>query len=320
MGKGVLSEVYRPKTLGDVAGQSHIIKLLKGFVENKDVPHMLFSGIPGVGKTTVAKALVRDLYGSDWRNYFIEMNASDDNSISVMREKVKRYAQTRVIGQDFKVIFLDESDHLSLASQAALRRIIESNSEKCRFILSCNYPNRIIDPIKDRCTLFRFKRVEKDSMKTFLQKIAMNESIDISDVALDLLCDLSKGSMRVSIGTLEKLKSGNVLHINEDVIRNNFCYLDDDVIKTLIVKVIEGDIDVVSDFVESILYEKAYAPDEIISSLDRLLRKSKKLSDEKKAQAIIKLGEIDYRLSVGANPEIQLKCFSVYLYQLYKGS
>jgi len=317
--KSVLNEKYRPKTLDEIAGQKEVVNLLKGYVKTRKVPHMLFNGPAGTGKTTSAKALARDLYGKDWRQFFIEMNASDDNSIEVIRSKVKQYAEIKIIGEDYKIIFLDEADHLSGPSQAALRRIIEMHSEKCRFILSCNYPNKIIDPIKDRCTMFRFKRIKPAEMKLFLKSVAKQESIDITDSALELLCKLSKGSMRASLGTLEKLNNANITSINEEVIRSNFCYVNDQIIKELIFKVSEGDIDAMYEFVEKLLYEKTYEPDEIIVSLDRLLRTSKKLPNDKKAEALIKLGEVDYRISVGANAEIQLKTFAVFLYQLYKG-
>lgn len=314
----VFTEKYRPKKLDDVVGQENITRLLKGFVANKKIPHMLFTGPAGSGKTTSAKALARDLYGKEWQNYFLEMNASDDNSIAVVREKVKGYAQVKVIGQDFKIIFLDEADAITGPAQSALRRIIEMYSETCRFILSCNYPNKIIDPIKDRCTLFRFKMISKEQMMVFLKKVVEEESIDITEPALELLCDLAKGSMRKSLGTLEKLKNGNISYVNEEVIRDSFCYIDDNDIKALLTEVSKGNIDSMYDYIEELLFIKTYSTDEIVIALDRLIRQSKKLSSVDKANALLKLGELDYRISVGASAEIQLKCFVVYLYQLYK--
>lgn len=296
-------------------GQPHIIPYLLSFVKNKAVPHMVFSGLPGTGKTTSAIALARDLYGDDWPNYFIEINASDDRSLAMIRDKLKPIARQTILDFDYKIIFLDEADSLDRLAQPALRRIIEKYSDRCRFILSCNYANKIIDPILDRCTVFRFKAIPAQEMKFLLDKIVEKESIDITKDALMTLCVLSNGSMRRALNTLEKLKNGGITNINSETIYNTLGYVNDDDIRKLITSTKTGNLETVDKWVHALLYDRVYEPSEIIESLWRLLKETELLDKEGKLSSLTKLGDIEFRISEGATPEIQLKTFVVYMMQ-----
>ncbi|MEM2726812.1 MAG: replication factor C small subunit, partial [Archaeoglobaceae archaeon] len=193
-------EKYRPKTLDEVVGQEEIIKRLKGYVERKNIPHMLFSGPPGTGKTATAIALTRDLFGEIWRDNFIEMNASDERGIDVVRHKIKEFARTAPIGgAPFKIIFLDEADALTADAQAALRRTMEMFSKSCRFILSCNYVSRIIEPIQSRCAVFRFKAVSKEAMKKRILEICQKEGVKITEDGIEAILYISGGDFRRAI-------------------------------------------------------------------------------------------------------------------------
>ncbi len=313
----VYAELFRPSSLNDVVGQDHIIPFLKEFAKKKDVPHMLFAGPAGTGKTTCAIAFARELYGDNWKDYFIEINASDDRGIDTVRETIKGYARDSILGQKFKIIFLDEADSVTPPAQNALRRIIEMYSDRCRFILSCNYPNQIIEPIKDRCDVFRFKRIKAQDMKIMLDRIVKQENIDISASALMTLAVLSNGSMRRALNILEKLKLGNITNINDEVIYNTFAYVNDDHIKTLLIAMKKDDISSVDKYLNIILFEKTYEPDEIIESLYRCIKESDVLSREFKLNALTKLGDLEFRISQGASAEIQLKTFMNYLMLLY---
>jgi len=318
--KTIFAEKYRPQTLDDVIGQEDAIASLKGFIKHDKVPHMLFTGPAGTGKTTTAVALAKDLYGENWKEYFLEMNASDDNGINTIREKVKSYARIKVIGRKYKIIFMDECDNMTKDAQSALRRIIEMYSDKCRFILSCNYPNKIIDPIKDRCVVFRFKSIKPEDMVSTIDKISKAEDLVLTDKAQQELSLLSHGSMRLVLNTLYKLKYGEKTPdtITETEIRKSLCYLNDKDIKQMVFFAKEGYLDKIDTALEDLLYNKGYTTIEIIRALRRLLKESEVLSTKQKIQALVGLGDVDFRIAEGATPDIQLKTYVSSLILLYE--
>jgi replication factor C small subunit len=311
-------EDYRPKSLNDVVGQEQVTKYLKEYVKNKKIPHLLFSGPPGVGKTTCAQALAREIYGKDWRSYYIEMNASDERKLQDIRDKVKRYAETATIGQDYKIIFMDEVDHLDWQAQPPLRTIIEKNSSRCRFILSCNYPNKLIDPLIDRCVTFRFKKIKPKPMQLFIKKVAKEHKIDITDSASYLLATLSDGSMRKALNTLQKIALANVEKINDDVIYDAFCYVDDGFVKNLLTIIDKGDLNKADEYMDALLYDRGYEPKEIIEALRRLIKDSEVLRVSYKVQALKLLGDFAYRIDSGASSDLQLKTYVVCLLDIYR--
>ncbi len=216
------SEKYRPNNLDDIVGQEHIVKRLRYVVEklheNGDdgaFPHMMFSGKAGTGKTSVAVALMKSMFGEDWKANFIELNASDERSINVIRTTVKDFARRGTIGTyqtkdgkdlliPFNVVFLDECDNLTSDAQAALRRIMEKYSKQTRFILSCNYPHKVIAPIRDRCAFSgsRFKPIPSDAICRALEAIVKQEHLDIAPNALEAVGTAANGSMRSALNLL----------------------------------------------------------------------------------------------------------------------
>ena len=199
----IWTEKYRPKTLDEVVGQSSVTDRLKGYVEAKNMPHLMFAGTPGTGKTTCALALARSMYGDSWRGNFIELNASDDRGIDVVRGKIKDFARTAPIeGAEFKIIFLDESDALTNDAQGALRRTMEKYSKTCRFILSCNYSSKIIDPIQSRCAVFRFRPVSNAEIQKVVDRIAAEENLDMGEGAVESLIYIARGDVRRAVNTL----------------------------------------------------------------------------------------------------------------------
>ena len=152
----IFIEKYRPKSFEEFVGQDIIVNRIKSFVENNNIPHLIFAGSPGTGKTTLALIIARSLFGENWRENFLELNSSDDRGINVVRETIKDFARTRPMSNvPYKIILLDESDALTREAQHALRRTMENYSNTCRFILSCNYSSKLIDPIVSRCAIFR---------------------------------------------------------------------------------------------------------------------------------------------------------------------
>ena len=198
-------EKYRPKILDDIVGQDNIIERLKAYVKTKNVPHLIFAGPAGIGKTTSALALAREVFGEEfWKQNFHELNASDERGIGIIRGKIKDFARTAPIGEtQIKIIFLDEADSLTPDAQAALRRTIEKYTRICRFILSVNYSSKIIEPIQSRCAVFRFKPIKAEDIKKYMRKIATKEKLEITSDGLETLIFISRGDLRKAINILQ---------------------------------------------------------------------------------------------------------------------
>ena len=193
----IWTEKYRPQDFSEVIGQKEIVRRVKAFVEKKNMPHTLFAGPAGIGKTTLALVVARKLFGDDWRENFLELNASDERGIDVIRVKVKDFARTKAFGDvPFKIIYLDECDALTREAQQALRRTMENYTQTCRFILSCNYSSKIIDPIQSRCSVFRFKPLAKENILEIIETIAKKEKLNIDAGAKDALFEVCEGDCR----------------------------------------------------------------------------------------------------------------------------
>jgi len=312
----LFAEKYRPKTLSKVVGQNHILKWINKYVENDDIPHMLFAGPAGTGKTTVAKALTKDLYGDEWRTYYLEINASDETGVENVRTKVKAHARELLAGRKYRIVFFDEGDYLSLASQGCLRRIMEEYADRCRFIFSCNYPEKIIDPIKDRCNVFRFKSIKESDMLPLICEIIQSEEIDIRDSATKEIARLSHGSMRTATNILHQLKRANIKDIHKEVIYEITGHVDENFIKQAIIKCKEGDIGIVHDYLNDLLYDKAYSYKEVINTLRDVVLKSK---SDKKLEILERLVDTSFRISYGGDAEEQLFGFMIYLMKIFNG-
>ncbi|MDI9610179.1 MAG: replication factor C small subunit [Archaeoglobales archaeon] len=310
-------EKYRPKTLDEVVGQEEIIKRLKGYVERKNIPHMLFSGPPGTGKTATAIALTRDLFGEIWRDNFIEMNASDERGIDVVRHKIKEFARTAPIGgAPFKIIFLDEADALTADAQAALRRTMEMFSRSCRFILSCNYVSRIIEPIQSRCAVFRFKSVPKEAMKKRIVEICQKEGVKITEDGIEAILYISGGDFRRAINALQGAAAiGEV--VDKDKIFQITATAQPEEIAQILETALKGNFVEAREKLSKLMLEYGMSGEDVIAQLFREITSSN-MNEKLKVLLIDKLGEIDFRLTEGANERIQLSAFLAYVSTLAK--
>jgi len=217
-------EKYRPQTLDQVINQKEIVNGLKNLSKNpSEMPHLLFSGPAGVGKTTTALCIAREVLGEDWKKDTLELNASDERGIKMVRERVKEFAAVMrlVTGKDqkpFRIIILDEADEMTSEAQTALRRIIEDSSKTTRFIIICNYLSQIIEPIQSRCVVFRFTRLTKDNVVQYLESICENEGVKYDQKALSQIYDSTVGDLRHSINILQAAAgSGGVTTANVNV-------------------------------------------------------------------------------------------------------
>ncbi|KAI0003286.1 P-loop containing nucleoside triphosphate hydrolase protein [Russula compacta] len=209
-------EKYRPETIDDVSAQGHIVSVLQKTLSCTNLPHMLFYGPPGTGKTSTILALARQLFGPDnFRARVLELNASDERGISIVREKIKNFARqtprAETVASDgkkypcppYKIIILDEADSMTQDAQAALRRIMENYARITRFCLVCNYVTRIIEPLASRCSKFRFKPLDTSSARDRLEHIAAIEQVPINDAVISTLISTSSGDLRRAITYLQ---------------------------------------------------------------------------------------------------------------------
>ncbi|KAM0611969.1 hypothetical protein ACHAP1_000864 [Verticillium nonalfalfae] len=205
----------RPKTLSDVTAQDHTVTILQRTLQASNLPHMLFYGPPGTGKTSTVLALAKELYGPELiKTRVLELNASDERGISIVREKVKNFARMQLTNPTaeykkrypcppFKIIILDEADSMTQDAQSALRRTMETYSKITRFCLICNYVTRIIDPLASRCSKFRFKSLDQGNAKRRLEEIAKNEGVELEEGAVDALIKCCEGDLRKAITFLQ---------------------------------------------------------------------------------------------------------------------
>ena len=212
-------EQYRPKTFNEFVGQDNIKEEIESMIKNRSIPHLLFEGPAGVGKTTMCYIVARQLFGDSFRSNFLELNASDERGIDTIRQKVKTFAKVKPLSADFKIIFLDEADHLTNDAQASLRRVMELYSSVTRFILSCNYKHKIISPIQSRCKVYKFNKLEVEQMKTVLHKI-------VPEIEEEVIAEIVKncdGDMRRAINELQAISSLDVIDIkNVRMAEGNF--------------------------------------------------------------------------------------------------
>ncbi|EHQ34571.1 replication factor C small subunit [Methanoplanus limicola] len=300
-------EKYRPKRLDDVVGQKEIVSRLKSYVKTKSLPHLLFTGTAGIGKTTSAVALAKEFYGEHWNVNFREMNASDERGIDVVRNQIKQFARTAPIGgAEFKILFLDEADALTNDAQAALRRTMENYARTCRFILSCNYSSKIIDPIQSRCAIYRFRPLDREAITEELMHIAENEGLTLSEDAISAIIYVSAGDMRKAINALQGAAIIDP-EIKEEMIFEITSTAKPDEILELLEIIIEADFDGAGHKLDELTVKRGIAPNELINQLYRTIVSHKTIGRELKLEMISHLGETDFRISEGSDPGIQME-------------
>lgn len=299
-------EKYRPQNLADIVGQDEIVERLSSYVKSGNLPHLLFTGSAGVGKTTAAVTLAREFFRDSWQMNFRELNASDERGIDVVRNQIKQFARTTPLGDaTFKILFLDEADALTTDAQAALRRTMESYAQTCRFILSCNYSSKIIDPIQSRCAIYRFKPLGPEAVREEVRRIASREGLTITDGAMDAIIYIAQGDMRKAINALQGAAIINPT-IDEKRVYSITSTARPEEIDELLSLSLNGDFDGAESLLAQLLHERGIAPNELINQMYRALLK-REMPRDLKVRLIDHLGEADFRLSEGANSDIQME-------------
>ena len=300
------TEKYRPSNFSEVYGQKDIVEKVKAFVEKGNMPHLLFAGPAGIGKTTLSLVIAKELFGENWRNNLLETNASDERGIDVIRNKVKDFARTKAIGTKFpKIVYLDECDNLTKEAQQALRRTMESYSGTARFILSCNYPSKIIDPIQSRCAVFKFKPLNKEDIVDLMGAIAKDEGISLDEAAKNALFDVSGGDVRRAINTLHSSSAVNKT-VSADTIYEiaNFAKPRD--VDTVLMMSLDGEFEKAKNKLLDIMLNNGLSGLDMIKQIQSEVSKLD-IDGKMKMKMIEKCGEIEFRMVEGSDEFVQLE-------------
>jgi len=302
----IWTEKYRPKKFEEVVGQDEVVKKVKSLTNSLNIPHLLFAGPAGTGKSSLALIIVRELFGDVWKENFLELNASDERGIDVVRQKVKDFARTKPLGKtSFKVIFLDEADALTREAQQALRRTMENYTNTCRFILSCNYSSKILDPIQSRCVILRFKLLEKKDVEKIIKLISEKEKIILENKAEENLYEVSEGDCRRAINLLQASSSISQ-KITPELINTLIATAKPADIKIVLEYALSGDFLKAKEKLLDVMLRESISGQDIIKSIQKEIW-NLPIDNELKVKLTEKTGEIEFRMVEGSDEFIQLE-------------
>lgn len=304
----IWTEKYRPSSFEEIRGQHSIVEKVKAFVQQKNMPHLLFSGPAGVGKTTLALVIARQLFGDSWRQNMLELNASDERGIDIVRIKVKDFARTKAIGDvPFKIIYLDESDALTREAQQALRRTMENYTQTCRFILSCNFSSKILDPIQSRCAIFRFKPLSEAETYGVINHIAQQEGLKLSTEVKKALYEVCDGDCR----RLENiLQSCAVMSkaIGLELVYSMASVAKPREVNEVLSVAVKGNFPEARKKLLDLMLNYGLSGLDIIKQIQKEIW-NLQLDDRRKVELLDKCGEVEFRMVEGSDDYVQLESF-----------
>jgi len=302
----IWTEKYRPSKFLGLVGQDNIVKRVEALTNSLNIPHLLFAGPAGTGKSTLALIVVKELFKENWKDNYLELNASDERGINVVREKVKNFARTKSLGNvPFKIIFLDEADALTPEAQQALRRTMENYSATCRFILSCNYSSKIIDPIQSRCAILRFKLLEKKDIEKIIRLITEKENLIINPEAIEILYEGSEGDCRRAINILQSTAAVSP-SITSELISTIISSAKPKDIKVVLDYAIAGDFPQSREKLLDVMLKESISGQDVIKAIQKEIW-NLPVEPEIKVKLTEKTGEAEFRIVEGSDPFIQLQ-------------
>ncbi len=302
------TEKYRPKSFREVIGQGEVVKRVEGFVRSGNMPHLLFAGPPGTGKTTLALVIARELYGEHWRQNMLELNASDERGIDVIRTKVKDFARTKPLGKvPFKIIYLDEADALTREAQQALRRTMELYTQTCRFILACNYSSKIIEPIQSRCAIFRFKPLPPEAVRKLIRHIAREEGLRVDEDAVEALIAISNGDSRRVINILQSSAALDK-HITADMVFQVAAVARPKAVEEILTLSLQGDFLRARKKLLDVMLDYGLSGVDMASLFHRTLLQLD-LPERARARLLSLLAEAEFHMVEGSDEYLQLEAF-----------
>lgn len=299
------AEKYRPKKLDGIVDQKEIVERLKSFAKSRNVPHCIFAGPPGTGKTTAALCLARDLYGDVYREHLMELNASDERGIDVVRETVKTFARMKSIGEiPFKILILDEADNMTSDAQQALRRTMERFTETCRLIMCANYSGKIIEPIQSRCAPFRFTYLPREEHDCYLKDIAAKEKVKLTTEGLDAIFEVCGGDLRRAINTLQSAASLGK-PVDAKVVYSVTGKASPADVQKMLKVAMDGDFMEARKQLRDMIQKYGVAGSDIIRQIHTEIFRVE-MPEKWRVKLADIVGEVDFRLVEGADEEVQL--------------
>ncbi len=302
-------EKYRPQTLDEVVGQDHIIHRLKQYINEANMPNLMFTGPAGVGKTTTAIALAKAMLGEYWKQNFLELNASDARGIETVRKDIKSFCRLKAMGAPFRIIFLDEVDNMTKDAQHALRREMEMYTKTSSFILSCNYSSKIIDPIQSRCAIFRFAPIKGQQVIERLEIIAKAENVNYAPGTLESIVYFAEGDMRRAVNILQSTASMGE-EITDETVHDVVSKAKPKDVRRIVNLALDGDFMGARDLLREVMVVQGTSGEDMVTQVYQEVSKMAMddlISSEDYIKLVEHIGEYDFRIREGANPRIQLE-------------